>query len=141
MSRTTTSLRLDDDLREKLARAAKRERTSVSALIERYVREGMLMEEHPGIIFQTNLRGTRDAVVSGATKVWLIISDLRRFEGSDQERTAGLAEEMDWQPWKIEAALKYYAANRDEIDDAIHENDSHWEAQAKLEAERRQLIR
>jgi hypothetical protein len=140
MSRTTTSLRLDDELRKKLAIAAKRERTSVSALIERYVREGMLMAEHPGIIFQTTLLGGRDAVVMGAGKVWQIISNLRRFEGTDQQRAAGFTEEMGWQAWMCKAALDYYAAHRDEINEAISENDSHWEAQAKLEAEREQLL-
>ena len=140
MSRTTTSLRLQDELREKLAIAAKRERTTVSALIERYVREGLLMEENPGVFFETSLSGDRVARVTGAAKVWQIISDLRRFTGSDSERIAALEEEMGLGKWRFEVAVKYYASNRAEIDEHIRVNDSYWEAQEKLESQREQIL-
>lgn len=139
MSRTTTSLRLDDELREKLARRAKREGKSVSALIERYVREGMLMEEHDGIVFNPTLDGGRVAFVIGGAKVWEIISALRNFEGTPEERILALSEQMQWHRRTIDVAVDYAATHKDEVYGAIAENDRLWAEYEKREAERKRL--
>lgn len=73
MGRSTTSLRLDDALRERLATLAELEGTSVTALVERFVREGLAVAEHPGIVFKPGPSGRR-AALAGGPDVWEIAS-------------------------------------------------------------------
>ena len=47
MPRSTTSVRLPGDLRQQLAALAATEQTTVTELIERFVREGPACAEHP----------------------------------------------------------------------------------------------
>src|SRR4249919_2596862 len=115
MSRSTTSLRLDDELRRGLARRAEVEGISVTALVERLLSQGLAMIEHPGIMFNPGPSGWR-AVVSGAADVWEIVSDLRRFEGSEAEKVAALADEIGVHQRLIVIALNYAATHREEVD-------------------------
>ena len=52
MPRSTTSIRLEDELRQQLAAQAGVEATTVTDLIERFVREGLACAAHPGIVFK-----------------------------------------------------------------------------------------
>src|SRR5689334_18296817 len=126
MDRSTTSLRLDDELRARLAKRAEVERVSVTALMDRLMSQGLAMIEHPGIFFNPGPTGWR-AVVSGAADVWEIVSDLRRFEGSEAEKLAALAEEIGVHERLIVIALNYAASHRDEIDARVRANDEAWE--------------
>jgi predicted transcriptional regulator len=47
MGRSTTSIRLDDQLRDQLAALAVREATTITELIERFVREGIACRRRP----------------------------------------------------------------------------------------------
>jgi hypothetical protein len=139
MSRSTTSLRLDDDLRERLARRAEVEGISVTALVERLLGQGLAMIEHPGVFFNPGPSGWR-AVVSGAADVWEIVSDLRRFEGSEAEKIAALAEETGIHPRLIVIALNYAATHREEIDARVRANDEAWEEAERIEKARQSLF-
>ena len=139
MGRSTTSLRLDDELRERLARRAELEDLSVTALVERLLTQGLAMIEHPGIIFNPGPTGWRAAVL-GAADVWEIVGDLRRWPGSEAERVAGLAKEMSWSPQKIVIALDYAADYPDEIQSRIRANDDAWEEAERLAKARQSLL-
>ena len=93
MGRSTTSLRLDDELRARLARRAEDEGVSVTSLVERLLNQGLAMGEHPGIFFNPGPSGWRAAVPGGAD-VWEIASALRRLSGSEAEKIAFLSEEF-----------------------------------------------
>lgn len=102
---------------ERLERRAHREGSSRSALIQRYVAEGLEMDEHPGIIFRSGPAGRRPGL-SGGPDVWEVVAVYESF--SDVGRTA------DWldQPLSaIETALRYYDSNREQIDDWIRRNE------------------
>src|SRR5437879_6179623 len=87
VARSTTSLRLDDRLRQRLAAAAEAEGATVTALVERFVREGLAIAEHPGIVFKPGSSGRR-AALAGGPDVWEVVSGLRRLSGSESERIA-----------------------------------------------------
>jgi hypothetical protein len=139
MAKTTTSLRMEDDLRLKLAEAAKDEGLSVSALIERYVREGLTMAAHPGIIFKTGYSGRR-AALAGGPDVWMIASALRRFSGPEAEQIAMLAAEFSIHKRQIMIALNYIASHRQEIDEWVAGNDRAAEEFEQVAAARRRLL-
>ena len=83
-----------------------------TALAERYVAEGVLMDEHPGIHFVDGAIGRRPAVMGTGLDVWEIITVAKQNSGSVEETAAYL--EID--PRFVEAATRYYGANQDEID-------------------------
>jgi hypothetical protein len=139
MSRTTTSLRLDDELKGQLDELASLEGTTVSALIERYVREGLRMSKHRGIIFNPGPSGRR-ATLSAGPDVWEVASALRNHSGTEAEKTAALAEEFGIHPRQIEVALNYMAAYPEEIESRVRANDQAWEEIERLEIERKRLL-
>lgn len=139
MAKTTTSLRLDDELRQHLSEAARRERISVSSLIERLIREGLAMEEHPGIVFKGG-RGGRRAAIAAGPDVWEIVFDLRQMEGTEQERIQELAEQLALHPRDIEVALRYAATHREEIEERVQLNERAFTEMEHLAAERARLL-
>ena len=83
-----------------------------TVLAERYVAEGVLMDEHPGIHFVDGAMGRRPAVMGAGLDVWEIITVAKENGGSVEETAAYL--EID--PRFVEAATRYYGANQDEVD-------------------------
>ena len=85
MGRSTTSIRLDDDLRRQLGAQAVAEGTTATALIERFVREGLASAAHPGIVFKPG-PARRRAALAGGPDVWEIVAALRETTGPESER-------------------------------------------------------
>jgi sulfur carrier protein ThiS len=122
MGRSTTSIRLDDELRSQLATQAAAEATTVTELIERLVREGLASAAHPGIVFKPGPAGRR-AALAGGPDVWEILAALRDTSGSESARVAVLAEQFGIHERQVVIALNYAAAHREEIDARIAAND------------------
>ncbi|MGH3448555.1 MAG: hypothetical protein ACRDQA_21620 [Nocardioidaceae bacterium] len=122
MGRSTTSIRLDDELRSLLTARAAAEDTTVTELIERFVREGLSSAAHPGIVFKPGPAGRR-AALAGGPDVWEIIAALRHTAGSESERVATLAAEFGVHERQVILALEYAAANRAEIETRVEAND------------------
>lgn len=139
MTRSTTSIRLDDALRERLATAANAEGTTVTELIERFVREGLAVAAHPGIVFKPGPSGRR-AALAGGPDVWEIAAALRHVTGREAERVAALAEQFGLHERQIVIALNYAAAHRDEIEERIGVNDRAQAEAERIAAERQQLL-
>lgn len=83
-------------------------------LAERYLAEGLAMDEHPGIHFVDGPAGRRPAVVGGPD-VWQLVEVVRGNDGSVE----AAAEYLEIDPRLINTALGYYGAHREEIDDWI----------------------
>jgi uncharacterized protein (DUF433 family) len=94
------------------ARLAGQQRT---ALAERYLREGLLMDDFPGIHFVDDAMGRRPAIAGTGLDVWEIVKVVRDNDGSAAE--AGTYLEIE--PRLVQIALGYYGSNREEIDDWI----------------------
>lgn len=86
-----------------------------TALAERYLEEGLAMDEHPGIHFVEGALGRRAAVLSTGLDVWEVIEVVKDNGGRLDEAAAYL--EID--PRLVETAVRYYGDHRDEIDDWI----------------------
>lgn len=86
-----------------------------TTLAERYLEEGVLMDEHPSIHFVDGAMGRRAAVLGTGLDVWEIVEVAKDNGGSVAEAAAYL--EVD--PRLVEGALRYYGANRGQIDDWI----------------------
>lgn len=102
-----------------------------TTLAERYLAEGVLMDEHPGIHFVDGAMGRRAALVGTGLDVWQVIEVARDNQGSVADSAAYL--EID--PRLVETALRYYGDNREEVDswiarvDALNEREeSRWRA-------------
>ena len=97
---------------ELLERRARAEAQPKSKLAERYLREGVQMDEHPGIHFVDGALGRRPAVLGTGLDVWEVIETVRENDGSVAQAAAYLEIEAR----SVEVALRYYGSNREEID-------------------------
>jgi len=139
MARSTTSVRLDDELRERLATAAAAEDTTITELVERFIREGLAGAAHPGIVFNPGPSGRR-AALAGGPDVWEIAAALRHVTGSESERVRAVADQFGLHERQVVLALNYAAANRDEIDRRVRANDQALAEAERVAAERERLL-
>ena len=139
MPRSTTSLRLSDEVRERLATAALAEATSLTALIERFIVEGLAVLDHPGIVFKSG-PACRRAALAGGPDVWEVTAALRHTTGTEAARVAALAAEFGIDERQVEIALRYAAAHRDEVEARIHANDRALEEAERIAGERVRLL-
>lgn len=139
MGRSTTSLRLDDDLRRRLSALAEGEGTSLTSVVERLLREGLAVAEHPGIVFKPGPAGRR-ASLAGGPDVWEIAAALLHTSGTEAERVKQLAQEFGLQDRQVVIALSYAASNRPEIEACIRANEFALEEAKRIAGERKRLM-
>jgi hypothetical protein len=125
------STRYASETLKRLDRRARAEGHPRSTLIQRYVAEGIEMDEHPGIVFRSGPAGRRPGLIGGPD-VWEVVAVQRSFD--DIERTADWLEQP---PSAIETALGYYRDHRDEIDGWISRNEEAAEAAERVALARR----
>jgi len=99
---------------ERLRRRARLSGEPRTTLAERYLAEGLVMDEVPGIHFVDGAMGRRAALMGSGLDVWEVI-EVVKGSGSAAEAAAYLEVE----PRLVEVAIRYYGANRGEIDDWI----------------------
>lgn len=91
-----------------------------TTLAERYLREGLLVEEFPGIQFIDGAMGRRPSVIGTGLDVWEVVKVVRDNDGSVENAAAYL----EIEPRLVQRAVNYYGSNREEIDDwlaRVHE--------------------
>jgi uncharacterized protein (DUF433 family) len=115
------SARLDSVVIDRLEERARRGDLNRSRLAERYIDEGMRMEEHPGIVFRDGVTGRRAGLVRGPD-VWEIIAAIRSCGLDGDEALEAVAEFADLTPSRMRTAIRYYAAFQDEIDERVDRN-------------------
>ena len=86
-----------------------------TALAERYVEEGLRMDEHPLIYFRNGAAGRRPALLGTRLDVWQVIETVRQNENAP----ADAAEYLDLPQSHVEACIKYYLSYEREIDEWI----------------------
>jgi hypothetical protein len=120
---------------DRLERRRIRSGLNKSRLAERYIDEGMRMEDHPGIVFRNGPTGRRAGLAAGPD-VWEVMSALHatRLDGDQAvEATAGWSGLTVRQ---VRDAVSYYSEYPDEIDHRIRRN--HDEADALEQSWRRE---
>ena len=106
---------------DRLERHGTRSGLSKSRLAERYIDEGLRMEDHPGIVFRDGPTGRRAGLAAGPD-VWEVIATVRA-NGLDGE--SALAAASEWSNLslsQVRAAVRYYAEYTQEVDERITRN-------------------
>ncbi len=117
---TVISLRLPAASTERLKRMALRHGWTTSDTSARLVEEGLRRSEFALIDFRDSPVG-RQAYMQGSTlAVWEVVMVAQDYEGD----VAGVAGHLEWPEAKVRAALHYAEAFPEEINAALHENDS-----------------
>ena len=113
------SVRLNDSTIARLGRHAQRLHLAPRTLAQRYVEEGLRMDEHPLIRFADGPAGRRARLVGTGKDVWEIIAAVRDNDGDAAET----ARYLEMPLGLVQAAISYYGAYRDEIDQWIEANE------------------
>jgi uncharacterized protein (DUF433 family) len=113
------SVRLNDATIARLGRHAQRAHLAPRTLAQRYVEEGLRMDEHPLIRFADGPAGRRARLVGTGKDVWEIIEVVRDNDGDAAET----AHYLEIPLGLVQAAISYYGAYREEIDQWIEANE------------------
>jgi hypothetical protein len=114
----TFSARWDGDVLDQLERRSEATGTNKSRLAERYVEEGIQMDEHPGVVFRPGPAGRR-AGLAGGPDVWEVIMTLQGLEERGEKAIAVAGEILNLGDHQMRVAIRYYHAFPDDIDARI----------------------
>jgi hypothetical protein len=117
----STSFRISDDARARLAARAAREGVTATALLDQLIIEGTDQLDYPGIVFRGPAHDRRAALAAGPD-VWEIVARLQEVDGSEEQRISLLAAESDLHPRLIRVALDYAAEHAGSIRERIDRN-------------------
>jgi uncharacterized protein (DUF433 family) len=122
MARTRQfSARLDGSVLDRLERRGARAGLNKSRLAERYIDEGIRIEDHPGIVFRDGPSGRR-AGLAGGPDVWEIIAAVRANEPTGDDALTAAAEWGSLTLTQVRTAVRYHAEYPQEIDERIARN-------------------
>src|SRR5258708_6585968 len=117
----STSFRISDTARTRLASHAVREGMTATALLDQLIIEGIDQLDYPSIIFRGPAHDRRAALAAGPD-VWEVVARLQELEGSEEQRISLLSAESDLHPRLIRVALDYAAEHSAEIRERIERN-------------------
>lgn len=135
----STSFRISEIAKRRLAARADWEGITVTALLDRLIMEGSDQVDFPGIVFRGPAHDRRAALAAGPD-VWEVISRLQELDGSEEQRIATLTEESSLHPRLVRLALDYAAEHREVIQGRIDRNRAAAEHQQRLSQERKKLL-
>lgn len=139
MAPRSTSFRIGDEAKRRLAQSAERQGLSATALLERLILEGVAALEHPGIVYRGPSHDRR-AALAGGPDVWEVISRLRELEGAEERRIATLAAESEVHPRLIRVAIEFAAAHPEEVEARIRRNREAADASRRAAEQRDALL-
>jgi hypothetical protein len=135
----STSFRISDMARTRLASRAAREGMTATALLDQLIIEGIDQLDYQGIIFRGPAHDRRAALAAGPD-VWEVIARLQELEGSEEQRISILAAESDLHPRLIRVALDYAAEHLEEIRERIDRNRAMTERSRRMARQREALL-
>jgi len=107
------TFRLPEPTLQRLDSRAHQIRETRTGLAERYLEEGLRMDEHPGIGFVDGPAGRRAVLVGTGLDVWEVIATVKQNRGS----VAAAARYLELPEGRLKEAVRYYAAFPSEVDD------------------------
>jgi uncharacterized protein (DUF433 family) len=113
------SVRLNDATISRLGARARRVHLPPRTLAQRYVEEGLRMDEHPLVRFADGPAGRRARLVGTGKDVWEVIGVVRDNGGDAAESARYLEIPLGL----VQAAITYYGAYTAEIDQQIEANE------------------
>lgn len=114
----TFTLRIPDDTQRRLKERATGVDTPPRTLAQRYVEEGLRMDEHPGVFFADGPTGRRARLFGTGADVWEVIATVKDNDGDE----SAAADYLDLPVAMVRSAITYYAAFPAEIDALIERN-------------------
>lgn len=112
------SLRLPETTVARLGEHANRRHVAPRTLAQRYVEEGLRMDDHPLVRFVDGPSGRRARLVGTGLDVWEVISVIRDNHGD----LPAAADYLEISSGLVQAAVAYYGAYTAEVDDSIEFN-------------------
>jgi hypothetical protein len=113
------SVRLSDATIQRLGARARRAHLPPRTLAQRYVEEGLRMDEHPLVRFAEGPAGRRARLLGTGKDVWEVVATVRDNDGDLGEA----ARYLEMPLGLVQAAVAYYGAYPDEIDQWIDLNE------------------
>jgi uncharacterized protein (DUF433 family) len=110
---------LSDTTIKRLGTRARRAHLPPRTLAQRYVEEGLRMDDHPLIRFTDGPAGRRARIVGTGKDVWEVITVVRDNGGSAAEAARYLEIPLGL----VQAAISYYGTYTAEIDQQIEANE------------------
>jgi hypothetical protein len=134
------SIRMPDDTREQLEATAEAHGETRSALMQRYIEEGLRMDRHPGIVFRPGPAGRRPGL-AGGPDVWEVIRVVQNVETRGDKAIAEAARWLGLSPSQTRIAVEYYADYPAEIDAWLARADAQAAEAEKLFLRRQEMLR
>jgi hypothetical protein len=113
------SVRLSEATIQRLGARARRVHLPPRTLAQRYVEEGLRMDEHPLVRFAEGPAGRRARLLGTGKDVWEVVATVRDNDGD----VAAAARYLEMPLGLVQAAVAYYGAYPDEIDQWIDLNE------------------
>jgi hypothetical protein len=135
----STSFRISDTAKARLASRAVQEGMTATALLDLLIIEGIGQLDYPGIVFRGPAHDRRAALAAGPD-VWEVVARLQELEGSEEQRISLLAAESDLHPRLVRIALDYAAEHPDEIRERIDRNLEAMDRSRKMAGQRQALL-
>ena len=121
MPTVSTSFRLEESVKQRMADHARTLGVTTTALLEQLIVEGLVAAEFPGIIYRGPF-GARRAGLAAGPDVWEIVARIRELPGTEDERIAILIEESPLHAHQIRLALDFASHHPDEVRERIELN-------------------
>ncbi len=112
------SMRLPADSGNRLRRMATRHGWTLSDASARLVEEGLRGSEFAFIDFRDSAAGRQACVQGSSLAVWEVILLVRSYKGD----ASAVAKHLQWPEGKVQAAMNYFEAFPNEIEEAFSEN-------------------
>src|SRR5262245_12366220 len=109
------SIRMPDETREQLEATAEAHGETRSALMQRYIEEGLRMDRHPGIVFRPGPAGRRPGL-AGGPDVWEVVRAVRNVEKRGDGAIEEAARWLGLSAAQVRIAVEYCADYPAEID-------------------------
>ena len=135
----STSFRISDATKARLASRAAREGMTATALLGQLIVEGIDQLDYPGIVFRGPAHDRRAALAAGPD-VWEVVARLQELDGSEEQRISLLSAESDLHPRLIRIALDYAADHSYEVRARIDRNRAMAERSRRASEQRGELL-
>lgn len=117
MSKHPTSIRIPTELKAAMEARAREVGLSPSALLERFLAEGLRRDAHPLIAFRDGAGGRRAALIGTRLAVADVIDTVDASPDRGDAAIREAAEYLCLHEGQVRACVRYYAEYKEEIDD------------------------
>jgi uncharacterized protein (DUF433 family) len=131
------TFRLPEPTLKRLDSRAHQIRETRTGLAERYLEEGLRMDEHPGIGFVDGPAGRRAVLVGTGLDVWEVIATVKQ----NRRSVAAAARYLEVPEGRLREAVRYYAAFPHEVDDWLDHQASIAERERDMARRERAILR